>query len=297
MNTLLSKIVITIVVLFSFTLCQAQIENAKTETVIIYGNCGMCESKIKKAGNIKEMVQVEWDVNTSMATITYDAKQTNQDAILKRIALSGYDSDKFSAPDDVYAKLPGCCQYDRANKAALQVQAIPENYSNTANHSNTSPSSSSESMNDAAEVQVGNQLKVIFDNYFEIKDALVNSDSPTASKQAAVLVTALNAVKIEVLTTNERTVWMKVMKDIKKDAKNIADTKDVKRQRDYFDTLSLNIYDLIKVSKQKTPTYYQFCPMANDGKGASWLSKESAIKNPYYGAMMLGCGKIKETIK
>ena len=34
----------------------------------------------------------------------------------------------------------------------------------------------------------------------------------------------------------------------------------------------------MKISKQETPTYYQFCPMANDGKGANWLSKENAIK-------------------
>jgi hypothetical protein len=37
--------------------------------------------------------------------------------------------------------------------------------------------------------------------------------------------------------------------------------------------------------------------MYNDGKGANWLSKESAIKNPYYGSQMLSCGKTVETIK
>lgn len=55
--------------------------------------------------------------------------------------------------------------------------------------------------------------------------------------------------------------------------------------------------DLIKVSKQETPIYYQFCPMANNGKGANWLSKENVVKNPYYGSMMLSCGKVTETIK
>jgi hypothetical protein len=37
--------------------------------------------------------------------------------------------------------------------------------------------------------------------------------------------------------------------------------------------------------------------MFNDGKGANWLSKENAIKNPYYGSSMLSCGKTTETIK
>lgn len=53
----------------------------------------------------------------------------------------------------------------------------------------------------------------------------------------------------------------------------------------------------MKVAKTETPTYYQFCPMANGGKGANWLSKENEVKNPYYGSEMLTCGKVVETIK
>ena len=57
------------------------------------------------------------------------------------------------------------------------------------------------------------------------------------------------------------------------------------------------MYELIKVSKPKDAVYYQHCPMYNNGKGANWLSKESAIKNPYYGSQMLTCGSTVETIK
>jgi hypothetical protein len=65
---------------------------------------------------------VDWNKDTKIATITYDEKKTNQDEILKRIALSGYDSDKFLAPDDVYAKLPECCQYERVNKTVTKKE-------------------------------------------------------------------------------------------------------------------------------------------------------------------------------
>ena len=102
----ITKVLMAITVLLSATACNAQIKNAKTESVKIYGNCGMCETTIEKAGNLKKTAEVDWNKDTKMATITYDAKKTNQDEILKRIALSGYDSDKFLAPDDVYAKLP-----------------------------------------------------------------------------------------------------------------------------------------------------------------------------------------------
>ncbi|WP_310555415.1 DUF3347 domain-containing protein [Flavobacterium sp.] len=287
----ISKILVAISVLLSFTVCNAQIKNSVTETVKVYGNCGMCKTTIEKAGNLKKTSKVDWNVDTKIATITYDAKKTNQDAILKSIALSGYDSDKFLAPDKAYSKLPGCCQYDRVAKVAVKTEqkseSVPENHSNHANHSETPK----------VEVQKENQLKAVFDNYFEVKNALVKTDGNTASTKARALLSAINAVKMETLNTDEHTVWMKVLKSIKEHTEHIADTKDAKHQRDHFDTLSLNIYDLIKVSKQETPTYYQFCPMANDGKGATWLSKENVVKNPYYGAMMLSCGKVTETIK
>ena len=183
--------------------------------------------------------------------------------------------------------LSGCCQYDREAKVPVKTEVVAENHSNHENHTETPK----------VEVQEVNQLKSVFDNYFAVKDALVKTDENTASAKAKELLSAINDVKMETLKTDEHTIWMKISKNLKEDAEHIADTKDAKHQRDHFDTLSKNIYDLIKVSKQETPTYLQHCPMANDGKGADWLSKENTVKNPYYGSMMLSCGKVTETIK
>ena len=99
--------------LLTSTSLFAQINNAKTETVKVYGNCGMCKAKIEKAANQKNISKAEWNEETGMATITYDEKLTDKDAILKKIALVGYDSDAFKASDAAYNKLHGCCQYDR----------------------------------------------------------------------------------------------------------------------------------------------------------------------------------------
>ncbi len=281
---------IAISVLLSTT-GNAQIKNAKTESVKIYGNCGMCETKIEKAGNIKKIANVDWNQETQMATLTYDAKKTNQDEILKRIALVGYDSDKFLAPDDVYNNLHGCCQYDRVAKVPVKEEttSIASNgdHSNHSNHSETS----------TTVIQGENQLKVVFDNYFLVKDALITSNGNSTASASKELVTAINNVKMDKLDMDVHMVWMKVVNTIQKDAENIANTKDVKIQRDHFTSLSKEIYTLIKISKYENPVYYQFCPMFNDGKGANWLSKENAVKNPYYGSMMLNCGKTVETIK
>jgi hypothetical protein len=151
--------------------------------------------------------------------------------------------------------------------------------------------------NTKTEVQQTNQLTAVFDNYFAVKNALVKSDGVMASAKSAELLSVINAVKMDKLEMDVHMVWMKVIADLKEDAEHISETKNVKHQRDHFNTLSKNIYALLKVSKQETPTYYQFCPMANGGKGANWLSKENAIKNPYYGSMMMTCGRTIETLK
>lgn len=284
------KIMIAISVLLSTT-GSAQIKNAKTESVKIYGNCGMCETKIEKAGNIKKIANVDWNQETQMATLTYDAKKTNQEEILKRIALVGYDSDKFLAPDDVYNNLHGCCQYDRVAKVPVKEEttSIASNgdHSNHSNHSETT----------TTVIKSENQLKAVFDNYFLVKDALITSNGNSTASASKELVMAINNVKMDKLDMDVHMVWMKVVNTIKKDAENIANTKDVKIQRDHFTSLSKEIYTLIKISKYENPVYYQFCPMFNDGKGANWLSKENSVKNPYYGSMMLSCGKTVETIK
>lgn len=269
---------------------NAQIKNAKTETVKVYGNCGICKKTIEKAGNLKKVVSVDWNKNTKMATVTYNSKKTNQDEILKRIALAGYDSDKFLAPDKVYKDLAECCKYERVGKIPIKSDAVVENHTESTKGEAQNPIKSEQ-------MKPANQIKAVFDNYFAVKDALVKTDGATASTKSAELLKSINVVKMDQLETDVHMLWMEVLADLKEDAARIAETKDASRQRDYFMTLSKNIYSLMKASKYDETVYYQFCPMANDGKGANWLSKDNEIKNPYYGSQMMNCGKTVETIK
>jgi Protein of unknown function (DUF3347) len=281
MKSLLSMITITLLSITTF----AQIKNSKTESLKVYGNCGMCKEKIEKAGTQKNISKTVWSEETAMATITYDAKKTNTDAILKKIALVGYDSDNFLAPDAVYKKLHGCCKYERVKKPAAKAITASAKEDIIPVGDNTHP------------IQVVNESQIVFDNYFALKDALVKTDASTATTKAATLLASLNAINMGKMKMDEHNAFMKVEKALKADAATISTNKDVAAQRAAFSNLSNNMISLIKVTKATQIVYLQHCPMANDGKGADWLSKENAVKNPYYGNMMLTCGKTVETIK
>ena len=279
------KSLIAFAILLTTSLAFAQIKNSKTETLKVYGNCGMCKTKIEKAGTQKNISKTIWNEKSGMATISYDTKKTNTDAILKRIALVGYDSDSFLAPDNVYENLHGCCQYDRPKKTKAKETTTVSNNTEVASKASTPTN------------QIISQTQAIYNNYFALKDALVKTDATATASQAAALLATLNAVDMAKMKIDEHMAFMKVQKALKADATTIGISKDVTVQRAAFSNLSTNIIELAKVAKPTETAFVQHCPMYNDGAGANWLSKENAVKNPYYGSMMLTCGKTTETIK
>ena len=81
------------------------------------------------------------------------------------------------------------------------------------------------------------KLNVVFENYFLLKDELVKTDGVTAAAKAKALSTSLNEVKMNELSKDVHKVWMKVMKVLMADAKGIAVTEEVKKQRVLFVSL------------------------------------------------------------
>jgi copper chaperone CopZ len=86
----------------------------KTETFKVWGKCDMCKTRIEKTVKAEGVTTADWNTKTQMLTVTFDPAKTNVDALGKKLASVGHDTEKYKAPDDVYAKLPGCCHYDRA---------------------------------------------------------------------------------------------------------------------------------------------------------------------------------------
>lgn len=281
----ISKILVVITVLLSSINTYAQINNAKTETVYIYGECDMCKATIEKAGNSKNIAQVEWDVDTKKAVINYDAQKTSREEILKRIALAGYDSEDFLAPADVYMKLPECCQYTRELKTGTKTDAVQlKDHNEMSNHARHIATTNK------------NQIQTVLNSYFLVKDALIQTDATATSTRATALLAAIKALDMNTLSSEEHQVWMKGVNGLTVNVENISKSKSVAKQRELFANVSKTIYDLAKISKLESPIYYQHCPMFNAGKGAHWLSKDSAIKNPYFGSNMLTCGSTVETL-
>ena len=139
---------------------------------------------------------------------------------------------------------------------------------------------SSEEVTQTSTSETNEELKTVLTGYFTLTDALVNDDAGKA-KEAATALAASTGSYAEQL--NEYILA-------------IGETDNIEEQREAFEALSISIYDLAKAGVAGLTVYKQYCPMAFDDKGAFWLSDEKQVLNPYFGASMLRCGSVQETI-
>ncbi|MGM0613062.1 MAG: efflux RND transporter periplasmic adaptor subunit [Bacteroidota bacterium] len=144
------------------------------------------------------------------------------------------------------------------------------------------------------------QYKSMVESYLLLKDNLVNDEK--ADEFAGELVSSISDVDMGAFSEKGHMKWMEYQKVLKEKAQKIQEAKKLGEQRKHFIQLSDNMIELVKTfeapeTDSGSSLYVQFCPMANDDKGAFWLSKEDEVKNPYYGDMMLTCGEVREEIE
>jgi uncharacterized protein YaaR (DUF327 family) len=134
-------------------------------------------------------------------------------------------------------------------------------------------------------------------HYLEVNNALTNDNGPDAAAAAREMVDVIENTGGEVFSADQKKVYDDVKDDIKEHAKHISSQGvKIEHQREHFDMLSTDMYDLVKVFKPMQTLYFTHCPMFNDNKGANWLSEVKEISNPYYGKKMRDCGVVKEEI-
>lgn len=141
--------------------------------------------------------------------------------------------------------------------------------------------------------------KEIISGYIRLKNALAKDNGKDAASAGNTIVATLAKVDTKNLSKEQMKNYMDIADDLKENAEHIgANAGKIDHQREHFITLSKDMADFVKAFGNGGETLYKdFCPMANDGKGATWISEVKEIKNPYLGSKMPDCGSVKETIK
>ena len=142
------------------------------------------------------------------------------------------------------------------------------------------------------------QLTKVYDAYLKMNSAFVDSDAKQVASEAKEVIKALKLVDMALLKGDAHMKWMDQLEVLNSTISAISKTDDIEKQRHAYIQFNLAFYESIKMfGLDNTTAYFQYCPMANDDKGAYWLSSKKDILNPYFGDAMLTCGETKETIK
>ena len=136
----------------------------------------------------------------------------------------------------------------------------------------------------AAEMPAG-ALEKLVGLYVPMQEALAGDSVAKVNEQAAKVATEAEAI----LTAKGEKPSLEAIEGLEAvvAAAKATNAAEVKALREQFKALSFAVAKLVEKQAVAGHGIY-FCPMAD----AYWIQKSGAVKNPYYGAKMLGCGEV-----
>lgn len=150
----------------------------------------------------------------------------------------------------------------------------------------------------APDARFKKQLTVVYEQYLDMKNAFIASDPKLTAENAGKVKALLSKADLALLSGKNLQLWKDQAKSLQKAIEKIAKEQDIERQREAFASFNLVFYKTIKAfGLEGAKAYYQYCPMAIGNKGAYWFSDSKVIRNPYFGAKMIGCGENRDTLR
>jgi membrane fusion protein, copper/silver efflux system len=146
----------------------------------------------------------------------------------------------------------------------------------------------------AFRVQLGRLVHANFD----LVKALAADDLQSASQAARKADEMLNQIEQNKLSNDrERQQWNLLAKTLHDSLLPVIKADDLPSQRRHFESFSDALTEAIRAFgvEQTGAVYRAVCPMVQGRKGY-WLQPQRDITNPYFGAAMLTCGDIDETL-
>jgi Cu(I)/Ag(I) efflux system membrane fusion protein len=136
-------------------------------------------------------------------------------------------------------------------------------------------------------------LDPLIGQYLTLKDAFVSDNLDQAKEEAEGLLNQMKNIKMSMFSGDAHTVWMQDGMKMQEYLQQVIAAGEIAPARAAFKPLSEHMIRIAQIFKPFEKTLYiQHCPMADDFKGADWLSTDENIMNPYFGESMLTCGEV-----
>lgn len=145
---------------------------------------------------------------------------------------------------------------------------------------------------------VKEQINTLLGGYFKLNQALIGDSLAGAKKASADLLAIASAFSPSRLTEEQMDFYFVQSSRLKTGLVVIRGSTDIEQARSALADVSEAMYSIVKAFRpNKAPVYYQYCPMARNDQGATWLSDTKELYNPYMGQLMLNCGRTQERLE
>ncbi len=166
------------------------------------------------------------------------------------------------------------------------------------NHGGSMPSKQIHTMENYESTAPFQKAKsLIIDAYFISQAALVKDDFKESKTALFAMNIVLSATIPKSFDLSEKATekWNEIRDKLISDTEHAQHWKSIDDIRSSFKGVSQSMLVLEQsFGHESEESYYEiFCPMAFNKTGASWLSKEKDVNNPYFGASTLKCGEVK----
>ncbi len=142
-------------------------------------------------------------------------------------------------------------------------------------------------------------FKTALNAYYNLKDCFIAENDTAVDASSQRLILAINQIQLDSLGGDSSIVVTakSYAEGMIAELKGLIGEKDLDAKKRSFQMVSEQFYDFIRtVQYDQEVVYHQFCPMAFDNEGATWLSNTSVIRNPYLPKKMLSCGEVRDSI-
>ncbi len=139
----------------------------------------------------------------------------------------------------------------------------------------------------------------LLDSYYRLQEALAKDDGTAAASAVGGLKEAAKAFAAGIPEGDANEVWRALAEALEKPVSDAAAaSSDLRNLRPPFSALTEAIVDALRAAEmgEASPVNVLRCPMAFDNRGALWLQADGEVRNPYFGAAMLRCGEVIETL-
>ena len=248
---------------------------------------------IKKNNKMKNLILSA----IAMAFVLVSCNQKNKEAATTNSETTESTSQLYACP--MHPEVTGK-KGEKCSKCGMELtEPVVQN---EAAHDHTD---GSHSHNDTTTVEVNTEAtsvtqttfstSEIISGYLKLKNALTKDDTKGAANAGKALYATFNKVNTNAIDPKLKTEYIDISDDAKENAEHIGDNAGkLDHQREHFVMLSKDMNDLIQLFGTNQKLYLDFCPMADNNKGAVWISETKEITNPYFGKDMATCGSIKK---